>query len=116
MVEYSFLTISDLFSLLFADDVSSFSDTVVRLQKQIDNIAYFSDKIGMKINIEKTKIIVFRRGGTLKSTEKWYLNGKSIEVVPYYKYLGVYFTPKMSRSVTIDKLSLHAKKSFFMCF
>ena len=41
-------SISDLFALLFADDVSSFSDTVVRLQKQIDNIAYFSDKIGMK--------------------------------------------------------------------
>ena len=39
---------SNLFALLFADDVSSFSDTVVRLQKQIDNIAYFSDKIGMK--------------------------------------------------------------------
>ena len=81
--------ISDLFALMFADDVSSFSDTVARLQKQIDAIDTFSQKIGKKINIDKTKV-VFRRGGIIKSTEKWFLGGKSIDVVPFYKYLGVY--------------------------
>ena len=65
----------------------------------------------MKINIDKTKVVVFRRGGIIKSTEKWFLGGKSIDVVPFYKYLGVYFTPKMFWSFTIDKLSLQAKKA-----
>ena len=51
--------ISDLFALMFADDVSSFSDTVARLQKQIDAIDTFSQKIGMKINIDKTKVVFF---------------------------------------------------------
>ena len=95
---------------MFADNVSSFSDTVARLQKQIDAIDTFSQKIGMKINIDKTKVVVFRRGGIIKSTEKWFLGGESIDVVPFYKYLGVYLTPKMSWSFTIDKLSLQAKK------
>ena len=61
-----------LIFLLFADDVAGFSDTVRRLQRIIDTIANFCDLIGMKINLGKTKIIVFRNGGFLKDTEKWF--------------------------------------------
>ena len=49
----------------------------------------------MSLNLSKTKIIVFRNGGILKETEKWLYNGQKIEVVSFYKYLGVYFTPKL---------------------
>ena len=75
--------ISDLFAVLFTDDVASFSDTVARLQKQIDAIDTFSQNIEMKINIDKTKSVVFRREGIIKSTEKWFLGWKSIEIVPF---------------------------------
>jgi hypothetical protein len=49
----------------------------------------------MKINLDKTKIIVFRNGGIVKQTEKWTYCGDTIDIVPFYKYLGVYFTPKL---------------------
>ena len=96
---------------MYADDVSSFADTVCRLQKQIDSISNFCKELNMKINIEKTKIIVFRNGGALKNSEKWLLEGKRIEVVSFYKYLGVYFTPKLSWSLTVEKLYLQAMKA-----
>ena len=103
--------VSSLYALMYADDVSSFADTVCRLQKQIDSISNFCKELNMKINIEKTKIIVFRNGGALKNSEKWLLEGKRIEVVSFYKYLGVYFTPKLSWSLTVEKLYLQAMKA-----
>ena len=80
---------------MFADDVASFSDTVARLQKIIDPKAQFCKKVGMDLNLEKTKIIVFRNGGLLRFAEKWFFNGVPIDVVSFYKYLSVYFTPKL---------------------
>ena len=100
-----------LISLLFADDVAGFSDTVRRLQRIIDTIANFCDLFGMKINLGKTKIIVFRNGGFLKDIEKWFYKGDPIEVVSFYKYLGLYFTPKLVWSKTKDMLSKQALKA-----
>ena len=50
----------DIIGLLFADDVASFSDTIVRLQHQINCIHRFCESVGMSLNLLKTKIIVFR--------------------------------------------------------
>ena len=47
----------------------------------------------------------------LKKTEKWFYDGNIINIVPYYKYLRVYLTSKLSWSKTHKMLSLHAKKS-----
>ena len=103
--------IKELNLLLFADDVSSFSDTVVQLQRQIDSIAEFSQSVGMKINIDKSKIIVFRNGGVVRRNEKWFYNSKKIDIVSVYKYLGLYFSPKLSWSKTHTMLSLQALKA-----
>ena len=55
---------------MFADDVSCFSDTVIRLQRLIDLIEKFCKSVGMKLNLNKTKIMVFRNGGIVNQTEK----------------------------------------------
>ena len=46
----------------------------------------------MKVNMSKTKIMVFRRGGIVKVNEKWYYQNKKLDIVSEYKYLGMYFT------------------------
>ena len=80
--------------MLFADDVGGFSESVFGLQRIIDCIATVTESVGMKLNIEK-KNIVFRNGGPLKDIQKWFYKGNRIEVVSFYKYLGMYFTPKL---------------------
>ena len=57
---------------MYADDVSSGSDTTIQLQRQINYIAKFYDEVQMQMNLDKTKIMVFRNGGELKHCEKWY--------------------------------------------
>ena len=81
--------IPDVLTLMFADDVASFSDTVAHLQKLIDLIAQFCKMVRMEINLNKTNIIVFRNGGPLRAVEKWYFNGVQVDLVSFYKYLGV---------------------------
>ena len=71
--------IEDLFALMFADDVSCFSDTIVRLQRLINLIEKFCDAVGMKLNLGKTKIMVFGNGGIVKNIEKWFFQGTEIE-------------------------------------
>ena len=45
---------------MFADDVSSVADTVLNLQRQINYIDDACKDTGMNLNLDKSKIIVFR--------------------------------------------------------
>ena len=96
---------------MFADDVSCFSDTIIRLQRLINLIENFCKSVGMKLNLSKTKIMVFRNGGILKHAEKWFYQGVEVEVVSVYKYLGVYFTPKLIWTKTKEILAKQALKA-----
>ena len=46
-------------------------------------LSSFCDNYGMKVNTDKTKIVVFRRGGPLRHYEKWTYNGNPIDVVSF---------------------------------
>lgn len=65
----------------------------------------------MKPDLNKTKIMVYRNGGILQQTEKWFYPGIEIEFVSIYKYLGVYFTPKLSWTKTKEVLAMQAQKA-----
>ena len=106
--------IEDVFALLFADDVASFSDTIkIGLQHQINCIERFCLSVGMHLNLLKTKIKEFRNGRVLKQTEKWFYMREVVDVVSFYKYLGIYFSPKLIWSKTKDVLTLQASKAVF---
>ena len=73
--------------LLWADDLISVSTNVQDAQKQLNGVAKFSAKNKAIANTIKTKFSVF---GNIKNV-KLYFNGKPIEEVPSYKYLGNLF-------------------------
>ena len=75
--------------LMYADDVVLIADSPNELQRHITALNKFCKQWKMNVNIDKTKVMVFRKGGRLRHDEKWFLNGKVIECVKSYKYLGV---------------------------
>ena len=105
--------IYNLCSLMFADDVSALSDTCILLQNKISVLEKFCEQTGMSVNLNKTKILVFRNGGPLRDYEKWYYNGKQIETVSFYKYLGLVFTPKLLWTKAHTCLVSQASKAIF---
>lgn len=106
-------TIPNLCTLLYADDLVMISDSIGRVQSQINSLTQFCKSWGMKVNFNKTKVIVFKKGGIVKQNEKLYYEGKQLEVVSQYKYLGLLFTPKLSWAKATKTLSLQAEKALF---
>ena len=53
--------------MLFADDVILTSYCVKGLQTQINLLKQYADNISMKINMHKTKIIIFRQRRLFRS-------------------------------------------------
>ena len=105
--------VSDIFCLMFADDIANCADTRIRLQKQLNIISEFCQLTKMTVNLNKTVIIVFRNGGPLRSYESWTFNGIPVKTTSEYQYLGLIFTPKLSWSKAKRKLASKARKAIF---
>ena len=101
----------NIIMLLFADDMVFCSDIVARLQKGLNLLEEYSVKWGLKVNLSKTKVMVFRRGGTLKKSEVWYYDGVKLDTTSAYKYLGLIFTPKGSWFTATKTLASQASKA-----
>lgn len=82
--------------LLYADDVVIMSSDAGLLQDMINNLEMYCERWNLIVNLSKSKIMVFRKGGRLKNSENWRFKGEAVEVVRSYKYLGVTLTPKLS--------------------
>ena len=78
----------ELFLLLFADDLTLLTSTVTGLQNQLNVLSVAAKRLCLTVNLGKSKVIVFRKGGFLAAKEKWFLAGAVLEVVNKYKYLG----------------------------
>ena len=108
--------IEDILALLFANDVSCFADTVFNLPKQLDSIHKFCKSFRMCLNLDKTKIVVFRKGGVLKKSEKWFYDGKEIETVSLQKYLGALITSRLCWSSLKNNQAAQAKKACYSIY
>ena len=52
----------EIILLMFADNVVLVSDTIPGLQNQLNILYNFSEDSGLQVNLDKTNIVVFRRG------------------------------------------------------
>ena len=106
----------ELFIMLLADDMALLADTVVGLQVQLNNLYITSKQLELKVNNEKTNIVVFRKGGYLSSHERWSYGETEVKVVNAYKYLGLYFSTRLSFSSACNDLLSRAKHAVISIF
>jgi len=52
----------------------------------------YCNKWRLTVNVDKTKILVFRKEGRLPQNSRWLYNGHKLEVVSSFDYLGVVFS------------------------
>ena len=53
-----------------------------------------SNRLGQVINLEKTKVMVFRKGGHLAIRENWFVHGAQLDKVNSCTYIGYTVTTK----------------------
>jgi hypothetical protein len=104
----------ELFILLFADDVALLSTTPGGLQTQLNLLKECCDRLNMYVNEDKSKIMVFRKGGYLGQNEKWFFDGKALEVVNRYCYLGYTFSTMLSFNIGTSTLVTKGKKAVYL--
>ena len=77
--------------LLFADDMILLSETVIGLETQLNSLFSAASRLQLKVKMNKSNIVVFRKGGYLGARERWIYDGYMMRVVNSYKYLGNVF-------------------------
>ena len=77
-----------IFDILYADDCTLTADTPEKLQAQLDVVLMFCQIFGMKVNVRKTEIIVFRTKDMRLRVARWHYNGVDVKVVESAVYLG----------------------------
>ena len=69
-------------------------------------------KLGLVANMDKSKVVVFRKGGHLAGHDKWHIGNTSLEVVSEYSYLGPIFSTKLNNNVMLSRLATRGKIAF----
>lgn len=75
-----------LFLLMYADDTVLFANSPEGLRCMLNSSLNYSRRWNLEVNVEKTKIIVFRNGGHLRSNESWQYNNMNVEIVLRYAF------------------------------
>jgi len=92
--------------LMLADDNVTLSESRAGLQLKINHLNEYFTLNDLDINLDKTKVIVFRRGGKIGKKEKFFLDGRPIAVVKNYTYLGIVFSSSgLFRDACRDRVS-----------
>ena len=81
-----------IYLLLFANDAVMFSDIPEGLQTSLNNLETYCSKWNIHVNVDQTKIVVFRKGVQLCQNEKFTYAGEEIEIVNNFNYLGIFLS------------------------
>lgn len=101
-----------LFLLLYADDTVLMSESKDDLQYMLNNFCVFCKQWKLSVNVSKTKVVIFSKGRLPKNVS-FNMDGKNIEIVNAFKYLGVFFSRSGSFIITKKYLADRATKAMF---
>ena len=102
-----------MFLLLYADDIVIFANSAEELQHSLDSLGDYCRKWKLKVNVKKTKVMVFRKGGILSNNLIFHYEGEPVEIVKSFKYLGIVFTTGGSFAEAQSTLAGQAQKGIF---
>ena len=103
-----------IFLLMFADDSILFSQNPQALQSMLNDIQLYCETWGLRLNVNKTKIMIFENGR--HTTHNFFIYNQPIEIVSSFKYLGVYFHKNGNWYRTQKRIAQHASYSLHNLF
>ena len=107
------LNTTKLNCLIYADDVLLLSESKEGLQSCLDSLNVYGDYWKLRINTEKTKVMVFSAGKIKTDNIKLTLNKSDIEIVDNYKYLGILLSYNGNFKHAADHMYQKSLKAIF---
>ena len=91
-------------NLRYADDTTLMAESVEELKSLLMKVKVESEKVGLKLNIQKTKIMA---SGAITS---WQIDGETVETLSVFIFLGSKITADGSAAMKLkDTYSLEGK-------
>ncbi len=97
--------------LAYADDLVLLADSEFDLQKLLDILCTWCKRWRLVVNIDKTKVIHFRKKGVAQTAYDFRANDISVEKVSEYKYLGVLLNENFDYLKTAELLASAAGRA-----
>jgi exonuclease III len=98
--------------LMYADDLVLLSESKEGLQHSLNRLETYCTKWGLTVNLSKTKVIVFNKGGKTFKNILLY-NNTVVEVVRSYSYLGIIFNTSGSFNDAVQTLKDKGLKALY---
>ena len=102
-----------MFLILYADDIVIFANNSEELQANLDLLYNYCNRWKLSVNSNKTKVMIFRKGGRLPNNIIFHYGGEQLEIVNKFVYLGIVFSTGGSFSDTQNTLAGQASKAIF---
>ena len=102
-----------MFILLYADDTVIFAESPESLQKAMNAMYEYCKKWDLRMNVSKTKVMIFSRG-KIRKLPDFFINGEKVEVTFDFKYLGIKFSYNGSFRPAQKDLYNRANKGMFL--
>ena len=100
--------------LLWADDLLLCSETAEGLQNAINKMSTFYDSLDLKINLKKTKVMIFnKRGLSLKNKFNFKIKNDKLEITNEYQYLGLKLRTSGTLTQAVQELHDKASRAWF---
>lgn len=104
---------TSLSCLMFADDLVLLSESPTGLQNCLNKLYHYCSKWNLRVNLKKTKVVIFNKTGKLLKSFQFHYNNKLVDIDKSYCYLGIIFTCSGSFTEAIEHLCNQAQKALF---
>ena len=96
--------LKEVLLLGYADDLAFFADSPVQMRKILLVLQKYCKLNLLTVNVRKTKIMVFHKGGFNVNEYKFFYENETLEVVKSYKFLGVEFFHSGNHEFTSNQI------------
>ena len=90
-----------------------FSESRQGLQQRLNRLHDYCVHWGLTVNANKTKCLVFKKGGKMNAKDKWSYDNEPLETVNCFKFLGFVFSSSRKFKVGIDNVLFKGKRALF---
>ncbi len=97
--------------LLYADDLAIMAESEEDLQTLLNILEKWCKQWHMRVNIKKTKIILFRTKTQPRTDFNFMFNNEIVECVDKYKYLGIILDQYLDFNITATVLASSASRA-----
>ena len=91
-------------------------DSVCGLLKQLNILHETADHLGLVATSDKSTIVVFRNGGHIALSERWFYGQNALSVVIVCTYLGIRLSTKLSFPHALNDIAVRARKGVVNIF